>query len=206
MRDHRLLREELCLVASRPVFGGNLSSLSQNLISLFTPLQLDQGVRTTHVGHDGKLQLWNERCDLQGAIVEVERLLRTSELNVSVAEQRQPSHLRGNVAVRLSNLESLPEADHAGSDVALQERHEPQFSLGAVRPCGVAQLLGDGLCFAPRHGSQGRIEILVSLALDHQTAQSQAVVRLDQRMFQVLGQARRHLWNGQSRAADHATR
>jgi hypothetical protein len=146
--------------------------LCQSALRLVGPSKLQQRVTPAHVRHERELQLGHRRGDCEGAVVEVERLFRPTELDVSVTEQRQPPDERRRVAGCLRHLQRLPERDHAGVDITTVDRFAlvehsgsawtmrmlqvPELKRGMglgqdfILPCGTRRerihLLGNGVC------------------------------------------------------------
>ena len=93
-----------------------------------------------------------------------------------MSEQREASHLRGDVADGLRNLQSLAKTSNSGSYIALEERQYPQFTFGAICPRSVPESLGNRLRFASRLRSQEWTKVFVRLAFDHETAQPKPII------------------------------
>ena len=116
-----------------------------------------------------------------------------------MSEEREPTDERDRVAARLRDGHRLAEPGHARADVAEQEGDESEFTARAIRPSGVAESFGDLQRF--RHdcsARKGSRSSSVSPLITRQRRRS-AVVALDDRVFEILGEALRDVRNGQPR-------
>ena len=76
---------------------------------------------------------------------------------------------------------------------------ESEFAARAVGPSGVAQSFRDRERFAPGLLGENRVKIFVCFALDDEATESNAIVGLEDRIVEVVGEALRHFRDGQAR-------
>ena len=90
---------------------------------------LHQRVGLADEGHEGHLQLRHAARNLERSLVEVERLLWTTELNEAVAEEGKPAHQGRGVAVRFGDLDCLAQIHDCGVRVALQKSDKAELAV-----------------------------------------------------------------------------
>ena len=146
--------------------------------------------------HEGHPQLRDTARDLERSLVEVERLLRATEFNVPVPEQREPAHQRRGVAACLGDLNGLSEIHDGGVRVALQKRDKSQLATRAICPSGFTELLGQRKRLRPGALRQRRVQVLVCLAFDDQHAKPKPLVVLNERILKIIAQAFGDFRNG----------
>ena len=149
--------------------------------------------------HEGHLQFRDSARDLECAFVEVERLLRATELDVPVPEESEPTYERRGVAVRLGDLDGLSEIHDCGVRVALEERDQSEFATRAICPSGFIEFLGERKCLRPGALGERWIEVLVSLAFDDQHAKPKPLVALNERILKIIAKAFGDFRNGEGR-------
>ena len=183
---------------SEPSFAASAKGRRNEFLGLGHPTNLHECVGLADERHEGHLQLRHSTRDLKRSLVEVERLLRTTEFDVTVSEQREPAHQRRGVAACFGDLDCLSEIHDGGVRVALQKGDKPKLAAGAICPTGFTELLGQRKRLGPGALRQRRVQVLVRLAFDDQHAKPKPLVVLNDRIIEVSAETFGDFWNRQS--------
>src|SRR5262245_32140906 len=194
LRDQCEFQRQLGSIAPRLLLVCDIHRLAEHVFCFRSAPQPHEGLALALVGHQRKLKFRYGTGELDCAVVVVEGLGRPTELNVAMAEQRHPANDRGNIAVRLGDLERLSELNDRRADIALEKCDQTKLAARAVGPRLFPELLRYGERLTPRFLRENRIEIRVRFAFDHQAAQPKAVVGLKKWVVKVLGKPLRNLW------------